>query len=117
MLSCVQVQLLQGRFRLQLLHSILVSWLDIAAAQAASRAHLSHTLQHVHMQLLVQAWSRVTQERLRLKGAALGAWREYVQWQQLKPQLLRAALDHRTHRQAASVSFFVVNSVRSAMMQ
>lgn len=103
-LSCVQVQLLQGRWRLQLLHSILVSWLDIAAAQAASQAHLSHTLQHVHMQLLVRAWFLVTQERIRLKGAALSAWREYVHRQQLKPRMLSAALESRKHRQAAAVS-------------
>ena len=50
------------------------------------------------MQLLVQAWFRATQEKVRLKGAALSAWREYVHWQQLKPQLLSSALDFWKHR-------------------
>lgn len=96
---CVQIQFLQGRWRLQLLHSILASWLNMAAAQAASRAHLSHTLQRVHMQQLLQAWSLAAQERIWLKSAALSAWRQCVHWQHLKPRLLSTALKFQKHRQ------------------
>ena len=97
---CVQIQFLQGRWRLQLLHVILASWLNMTAAQAASRAHLSHTLQRVHMQQLLQAWSLATQQRIQLKSAALSVWREYVHWQHLKPRLLSTALQFQEHRQA-----------------
>ena len=97
---CVQIHFLQGRWRLQLLHSILASWLNVAAAQAASRAHLSDTLQRIYMQQLLQAWSLATQERIQLKGAALSAWREYAKWKHHKPRLLITALEFRKHRQA-----------------
>ena len=72
----------------------------MAAASTASRAHLSHTLQRIHMQQLLQAWSLATQERIQLKGAALNAWREYMKWRHQKPRLLSTALEFRKHRQA-----------------
>ena len=97
---CVQIQFLQGRWNLQLLHSTLTSWLNMAAALAASRARLSHTLQRIHMQQLLQAWSLATQRRIQLKGAALRAWREHVHWQHQKPSLLSTATEFRKHRQA-----------------
>ena len=95
----VQIQLLQGRWKLLLLHSVLASWLNMAAAQAASRGHLCQTLQRVHMQRRLQAWFQATRERVWLKSAALYAWREVMQWQRQKPRLLNAALDFRKSRQ------------------
>lgn len=100
LLSCfVQIQLLQGRWKLLRLHSLLTSWFSIAAAQSAASAHLSRTLQNVHKQQLLQAWCMATRERLGLKEAALGAWKERVQWHRRKPKLLTAALQFQERRQ------------------
>ncbi|KAL3153236.1 hypothetical protein ABBQ38_011589 [Trebouxia sp. C0009 RCD-2024] len=94
-----KIQFLQGRWKLLRLHSILASWSSIAAAQAAARAHLSRTLQHVHKQQLLQAWCMATRERLGLKQAAIGAWKEHVRWHRRKPRMLTAALQFQRCRQ------------------
>ena len=96
----VQVQFLQGRWRLQLLHSILAAWRDLAAAMAASRAHLRHTLQRILMRQLLQGWASTAAEGVRLKSATVYGWKEVMHWRRQKPGLLAAAAACHAHRQA-----------------
>ncbi len=97
--SCsIQVQHLQDRWGLHMLHAIVPTWRSLIAAQAASRRRLRQTLQRVYLQRLLQAWHLRASRRVQLKIVALTSWKQAIVWQQRKPLLLCTASSHYERR-------------------